>query len=110
MGRLDGQSVLVIGGSSGMGRAIASAAAAEGARVTIASRNADKLEAAAAAIGHGTRTRQLDVTDESAVEHVVDEARQLFGRIDGLVSVAGGSGPASSTSASGVPSTHSLMT
>jgi NAD(P)-dependent dehydrogenase (short-subunit alcohol dehydrogenase family) len=68
MGSLNGQSVLVIGGSSGMGQAIAGAAATEGARVTIASRSADKLAAAARAIGAGASTRTLDVTDESAVQ------------------------------------------
>ncbi len=68
MGRLDNQTVLVIGGSSGMGQAIATAAAAEGARVTIASRSADKLASAARAIGHGVQTSQLDVNNEAAVE------------------------------------------
>lgn len=68
MSTLNGQSVLVIGGSSGIGQAIATAAAAEGARVTIASRSAEKLEAAARAIDRGVLTRLLDVTDEAAIE------------------------------------------
>ena len=68
MGTLQGQHVLVVGGSSGMGQAIATAAAAQGAQVTIASRSADKLAAAAKAIGHGVQTRPLDVNDEAAVE------------------------------------------
>ena len=68
MASLDGQTVLVVGGSSGMGQAIAAVAAAEGAKVTIAARNLDKLDAAARAIGLGTLARQLDVTDEAAVQ------------------------------------------
>jgi NAD(P)-dependent dehydrogenase (short-subunit alcohol dehydrogenase family) len=68
MRTLEGQNVLVVGGSSGMGQAIAAAAAAQGAHVTIASRSVDKLEAAAKAIGLGVQTRQLDVNDEAAVK------------------------------------------
>jgi NAD(P)-dependent dehydrogenase (short-subunit alcohol dehydrogenase family) len=69
---LDGQHVVVIGGSSGMGLATARAAATAGARVTIAGRNADKLARAAAAVGTGAHadasTRVLDITDEAAVK------------------------------------------
>lgn len=61
------QHVVVIGGSSGMGLATARAAAAAGARVTIAGRNADKLTAAASEVGSSLGTRALDITDESAV-------------------------------------------
>ncbi|MFE8150037.1 SDR family NAD(P)-dependent oxidoreductase [Brenneria goodwinii] len=46
--RLSEQKVLVVGGSSGLGLAIAKAFAEEGADVTIASRNQAKLDAAAA--------------------------------------------------------------
>ena len=46
MSDLNGKSVLIVGGSSGIGLAVAKAAAAEGAQVTIASRSTQKLEAA----------------------------------------------------------------
>ena len=65
---LQGKKVLVIGGSSGIGRAAASAFAAAGAVVTIASRDRGKLDAAAAVIGGEIGIAVLDATDASAVE------------------------------------------
>ncbi|CAO3433101.1 SDR family oxidoreductase [Azospirillum endophyticum] len=82
-------SVLVIGGSSGIGLATASAAARAGASVTIASRSRDKLDAAVAAIGGDARAVMLDTRDLGAVErffaeepawdHVVVSAAQTPG-------------------------------
>ena len=76
------KNVLVIGGSSGLGEATAHAFADAGASVTIASRSADKLKAAAERIGQGVSSVVLDTTDDAAVEayfakadafdHVVD--------------------------------------
>lgn len=64
--RLDGKNVLVVGGSSGIGEGAAKAALALGARVTIASRSAEKVAAAAKALGcEGT---VLDTGDEGGVE------------------------------------------
>ena len=65
---LQDQSIMVVGGGSGIGKATAAHAAAMGARVHIASRNAGKLEAAAAEIGHGVTWSSIDMTDESAVK------------------------------------------
>lgn len=59
------QKVLVVGGSSGIGFAAAKLAAEQGAAVTIASRSADRVAAAAKKLGAAGRT--LDVTDEAAV-------------------------------------------
>jgi NAD(P)-dependent dehydrogenase (short-subunit alcohol dehydrogenase family) len=68
MAALQGQHVVVIGGSSGMGLASATLAAREGAQITVASRDEARLRRAAETIGHGARTRRLDVTDEAAVQ------------------------------------------
>jgi NAD(P)-dependent dehydrogenase (short-subunit alcohol dehydrogenase family) len=65
---LSGQRVLVIGGSSGIGFATAKLACELGAAVTIASRSAEKLAAAAASIGPAVEARALDLTDDAAVE------------------------------------------
>ena len=62
------QDVLVVGGSSGIGLATAKAFAAAGARVTIASRSADKLDAAVQELGGEAKARVLDTGDAQAVE------------------------------------------
>ncbi len=62
---LNGKQVLVIGGGSGIGRAVAEGAVREGAHVTVASTNSKKVAAAAKQIGASSAT--LDVTDEPSV-------------------------------------------
>jgi NAD(P)-dependent dehydrogenase (short-subunit alcohol dehydrogenase family) len=63
---LQGAKILVVGGGSGIGFAVAKAAVAEGAEVTIVSTNADKLAAASGRLG-GVTTAVLDITEEAAV-------------------------------------------
>jgi NAD(P)-dependent dehydrogenase (short-subunit alcohol dehydrogenase family) len=70
---LNGQHVVVVGGSSGMGLATATAAVRAGARVTIASRSPEKLESARATSG-AADVQQIDVTDDADVV-------RAFGRI-----------------------------
>jgi len=82
---LAGKRLLVVGGSSGIGQAVAAMAAAHGASVTIVGRDAARLAEAAASIGG--EGSALDMLDESAVEgffagnapfdHVVITAAQL---------------------------------
>ncbi len=62
------QDVLVVGGSSGIGLATAKAFAAAGARVTIASRSEDKLDAAVKELGGEAKARVLDTGNAQAVE------------------------------------------
>ena len=57
--------VVILGGSSGIGLATAKAAKAEGARVIITGRSPDRLQAAQAALGGEVRTVALDVVDEA---------------------------------------------
>ncbi len=64
---LDDQRVLVVGGSSGIGLAVAALATQAGARVTIASRSQDKIDAALPRIGAGTSGFVLDVTSDNDV-------------------------------------------
>ena len=82
---LGGKKVVVVGGSSGIGLATAEMAKAQGAEVVIASRNADKVKAAAAKIG--AKGISADVTNDQSVvdlfracgpiDHVVVSAAQL---------------------------------
>ncbi len=68
MTTLTNKRVLIVGGSSGIGLAVAQQAAAAGAAVTIASRSADKLTEAVASIGVNTRSAVLDTADDTAIE------------------------------------------
>ncbi len=87
---LRGHTALVAAASSGLGKAIAAAFVAEGARVAICARNRSALEAAAAALGGDVLAVPADVTKPEDVEHFVRTAADRFGRIDILVNNAGG--------------------
>jgi NAD(P)-dependent dehydrogenase (short-subunit alcohol dehydrogenase family) len=93
VGRLEGQRVFITGASRGIGRAIAIAAAAEGALLTLAATNASALEevrAACAQVDAGAhRTQLLDVTDREACFSSVSAAQADHGRVDVLVNCAG---------------------
>jgi len=82
---LSGQSVVVIGGTSGIGRAVAKAAFDNGASVHIGSSSPDKLEAALALLGPGASGATVDVRDEASVEAFFTQA----GAFDHLVYTAG---------------------
>lgn len=81
--------ILLVGGGSGIGFAVADAAKAEGANVTIASTNPDKLSTAAARLG-GIDTALLDLTDEASVAEYFAGPREF----DHIVSTAGDWGKA----------------
>ena len=66
--QLKGQSILVVGGSSGIGKMIASNAVTAGAKVNISSRSVQKLKTAAVDIGSDTTWSSVDMTDEAAVK------------------------------------------
>lgn len=65
---LQGKHVVIVGGGSGMGKATAELATALGAKVTIASRNEDKLRAVAEAIKGDVSVAAVDTTDEARVK------------------------------------------
>jgi len=66
------QVAIVVGASSGMGRATAKTFAAAGARVVLAARSADKLEALAAEIGGEALACPTDARDVSQVEALIE--------------------------------------
>ena len=89
-GKLAGRHALVTGAGSGIGAAIARALAAEGARVTLAGRRKEPLEAIAAEIGAQAFVLDgFDVTSAEAIAHGLTKAREKFGPIDILVNNAG---------------------
>ena len=90
---VDGRVALVLGASAGMGRAIAAELAAEGARVAVASRTPERIEAAATAIGHGTRAYVHDNANLDAAAALVDAVEADLGPLDILVTNTGGPPP-----------------
>lgn len=75
--------MLIIGASSGIGKALASAAHARGARVALAARRFTELSALADELG-GT-AHELDVADPRAIEDVVETVGAAFGSLDAVV-------------------------
>ncbi|MEP7133064.1 MAG: SDR family oxidoreductase [Acidobacteriota bacterium] len=93
---LAGRSILVTGGGSGLGLAMASAFASCGANVTIAGRRADRLAGAVEEIRSASRegaeveTFAADVREPDQVKALVARAVERFGKVDGLVNNAAG--------------------
>jgi NAD(P)-dependent dehydrogenase (short-subunit alcohol dehydrogenase family) len=85
--RLGDKKVIVLGGSSGIGYAVAEYALAEAAHVVIASSHAGRVEAAVAALGTNAEGHALDLTDEDAIESFFN----MIGSFDHLVFTAGDS-------------------
>ena len=85
------QKVLVTGGGSGIGQAIAWALADAGCDVVVAGRREDKLleTAAGAPAGRMMLTHAVDVADRDAVQRLVDWTTEQLGRIEILVHAAG---------------------
>lgn len=89
MGLLEGKKTIVTGSASGIGRAIAQAFAAEGARVACLDRNLEGAKAVAAEIGGGAFALKVDVASESSVDRQVAAAIAKLGGIDVMVNNAG---------------------
>jgi NAD(P)-dependent dehydrogenase (short-subunit alcohol dehydrogenase family) len=84
-----GLSVIITGGGSGLGRGAAVHLAAKGAKVTIAGRRADKIEAVRAEIGAHCRAVVCDVTVDADRRRLIDAALEHGGGIDALINNAG---------------------
>jgi NADP-dependent 3-hydroxy acid dehydrogenase YdfG len=89
---IESKVVLITGGSTGIGAEVARTLAAKGAKVAIAARREDKLDAVRteiAAQGGDIRAYVMDVTDKHQVKAVVDAVIQDFGRLDVIINNAG---------------------
>jgi NAD(P)-dependent dehydrogenase (short-subunit alcohol dehydrogenase family) len=93
---LSGKAIVVTGGSSGLGRAMAEAFARSGAEVVVVSRSLESCEAVAAGIrdaGGRALARACHVGRWDALEPLVDSIYDELGRVDVLVNNAGSSPP-----------------
>lgn len=95
-GKFGGKVCLVTGAGRGIGQGAALAFAEEGAKVALAARTRDELDATRAAIeakGGTAEVFVVDVTDRHRVEQAVAEILDLWGAIDVLLNAAGSVGP-----------------
>lgn len=88
---MQGETVMVTGGHSGIGFAVARRCVEAGARVILAARNEERLQAAAQRLGGGSGYRVVDVRDEEAVR----ETFEAIDALDHLVTAAAGFAPGS---------------
>ncbi|MCI0487295.1 MAG: glucose 1-dehydrogenase [Blastocatellia bacterium] len=89
---LNGKVAVVLGGTSGIGRAIAFGLAEAGAETIATSRRMEQVEAAAAEIerrGRRTIRAVSDVADRASLERLLAESVEAFGKVDILVNSAG---------------------
>ena len=77
----------VVGGSGGIGSAVARRLAAQGCRLVIAARDVERLQIIAAETG--SQALSLDARDSAAVEAMMQDVFARHGRLDGMVNCAG---------------------
>lgn len=92
MSRLNGKSLVIIGGTSGLGLSAARAFVREGARVVLVGRDKAKVAAAVKELGRAATGLAADATDPRTAPRAIQTARRKFGGFHGLYHVAGGSG------------------
>lgn len=86
--RFTERTVLITGGASGIGAAVAERYSAEGGRVAVVDLDGDRAREVAERLP-GSIGLQADVTDEQAIDAVLSDTLAAFGRLDGLVCSAG---------------------
>lgn len=89
---MSGQVAVVTGAASGLGLAIATRLAAEGARVAMCDLDRTALRAVSTALGDRVSILEVDVTNQEQVEARVNEVGGAYGQIDVLVNSAGVTG------------------
>jgi 3-oxoacyl-[acyl-carrier protein] reductase len=87
---LAGRVYIVTGASRGLGRAAAEALLADGARVVLSARDADRVNATAAELGRDAAGVAADIADPETAERLVIAAHEQFGRLDGAILSVGG--------------------
>src|SRR5689334_95972 len=87
--RLEGRTVLVTGGASGLGGATTDMVVAAGGRAVVVDINEQTGADKATKHGEAVRFVRTDVTSDADVKRAVDAAVTAFGRLDGVVNAAG---------------------
>jgi NAD(P)-dependent dehydrogenase (short-subunit alcohol dehydrogenase family) len=90
--KLNGKVALITGASKGLGKAMALALGAEGARIALVARNLEQLNSAGNEVkqaGGDARVFQADVSDEQQVHMLESDVTAAFGKIDILINNAG---------------------
>ncbi len=91
-GELNHKTVVIVGGTTGLGLSAAKACVAAGASVVVVGRNAKSVDAAQAELGDAGRALVGDATHTDTAEQAIQLALDAFGSFDALYHVAGGSG------------------
>ena len=86
------KTIVIVGGTTGLGLSAARACIAAGARVVVSGRNPENAKAAEKSLGKDARVIVGDATESSVARAVIEEALSAFGGFHGLYHVAGGSG------------------
>jgi NAD(P)-dependent dehydrogenase (short-subunit alcohol dehydrogenase family) len=89
---LNNKSIVIIGGTTGIGLSAAKAFIASGARVVVVGRNAGSAESAQQVLGESAACFIGDASRENTAIHAIEYCIKAFGGFDGLYHVAGGSG------------------
>ena len=89
---LSGKSIVIIGGTTGLGLSAALACVRAGAKVVVVGRSPDSARSAADVLGDSAHVVTGDAADPDTAPRAIAEAAARFGRFGGLYHVAGGSG------------------
>ena len=91
-GRLQGRSIVIVGGTTGLGLSAARACVATGGRVVLVGRNSESANSALTELGESARVVVGDAVEPTTAAEAVSLAVSAFGSLDSLYHVAGGSG------------------
>lgn len=89
MGKYHGKTVVITGGTSGMGLATAKLLVGEGARVIVTGRTAATNEAAQAELGENALVVKSDATSIADIDSLAEKVKDTFGKLDALFINAG---------------------
>lgn len=89
---LNGKTIVIIGGTTGLGLAAGKVCVSSGANVVVVGRNSERAEEAVGMLGEKARAYVGDATDSQTAVKAIEMGVNQFGGFDGLYHVAGGSG------------------